>query len=133
MQIESRFINRLDVEKVSEDPERWKVLVPFSYQSKIYGGIITVPAGFLSDFASVPRLPLAYWLTGGCADESALIHDFLYQTHKTSFMEANRIFYEAMTVQHVALWRRSLMFQAVCIAGWPSYKSGPSRYTRLLS
>ena len=41
--------------------------------------IIRVPGGFLTDFASVPRLPLVYLAYGNKAHLPALPHDYLYR------------------------------------------------------
>ena len=40
--------------------------------------IIKVHRGFVTDLASVPRLPGAYMLFGGKARRSAILHDWLY-------------------------------------------------------
>ena len=54
-----------------------RVVEPFVYCSdKI--GVIVVPAGFITDFASVPRLPFVYMFFGGVGDEAAVLHDWLY-------------------------------------------------------
>lgn len=124
-----KFLDSLYVKKLSEDPVRWEIVDhPFRFASKAAGMIVLVPLGFVTDFASVPRVPLAYWLTGGCADESAVVHDYLYQTHKVGFMVANLVFLEGMKAQHIVWWRRQIMFIAVCLAGHRAYASGPHRY-----
>ena len=40
---------------------------------------ITVPTGFFTDFASVPRMPFVFLLFGDVAHEAAVIHDYLYR------------------------------------------------------
>ena len=40
-------------------------------------------AGFVTNFASVPRLPLMYWAFGGIGDEAATLHDWLYRKEHT--------------------------------------------------
>lgn len=76
-----KFITPLDVRLVTEESagrgERWVLLAPLIYQSNNVG-LISVPEGFTTDFASVPRLPIAYMLTGGLAKKAAVLHDFLY-------------------------------------------------------
>jgi len=37
-------------------------------------------AGLETDFASVPRLPLAYLIAGNTAHKAAVIHDYLYRS-----------------------------------------------------
>lgn len=80
----------------------WKLTAPLVYQSDLVG-IITVPAGYVTDFASVPRLPLTFLLAGDSAHEAAVIHDFLYTTHAVSGRpvtrrQADAVFGEAIDV-----------------------------------
>jgi Protein of unknown function (DUF1353) len=65
-----------------EDGVRWELLAPFV---TIVDGhlptqrIIRTPAGFLTDFASVPRLPLVYLAYGNKVHLPAIPHDDLYR------------------------------------------------------
>lgn len=75
-----------------------------SYASDHYGATITVPREFITDFASVPRLPFAYLLAGGRAPGPAVVHDYLYQHPEWDDRElADTIFREALAVQQSAL------------------------------
>ena len=73
----------------------WRLFEPFQYESK-RAGLIVVPSGFVTDFASVPRLPVAYWLYGSKANAPALVHDYLYREGHPGRKEADRIFLEAL-------------------------------------
>lgn len=97
------------------------------YQTPLIGNGIEVPKGFITDFASVPRIPVVYSLTGNTAHDAAVVHDYLYQTHIISKKLADKIFLEAMKVMKVPRWRRWVMYYTVRVAGGPSYKSGPDR------
>lgn len=97
-----------------------ELLQPLIFESAL-GGEIIVPAGFVTDFSSVPRLPLAYWLTGNTSHRSAVIHDYLYHTGTVSREMADRIFLEAMKSRNVPAWRRSSMYWAVRLFGYNSY------------
>lgn len=78
-----KFLTPLKVELVAHDPAKWKLLEPLIYDSRTVGQII-VPEGFITDFASVPRVPIAYLLTGGLGHAAATLHDFLYTSpHNT--------------------------------------------------
>lgn len=78
-----RFLTPLRVELIAHDPAKWKLTDPLIYDSKTVGKII-VPEGYITDFASVPRVPIAYLLTGGLAHAAAVVHDFLYTSpHET--------------------------------------------------
>lgn len=57
----------------------WTTLTPLRYQSDRVGSTIVVPAEFITDLASVPRLPLVWLATGGRGPRSAVVHDWAYQ------------------------------------------------------
>jgi hypothetical protein len=49
----SEFLTELDTRDV--DGRRSKVIAPFAYRSDWAGGIILVPVGFVTDWASIPQ------------------------------------------------------------------------------
>jgi hypothetical protein len=82
------------------DGEEFVTDEDFTYRSE--EGDITVPAGFRTDFDSVPRLPLAYWLTKGRTLRGAVIHDWLYSCQQIdskpiSRAKADSVFLQAMS------------------------------------
>ena len=72
------FETNLNVRFVDEGPERclWVLTQPLIYEGN--GFKIVVPAGFYTDFASVPRSPLTFEFFGKF-NEEAVIHDYLYR------------------------------------------------------
>jgi len=123
------LLSTLAVSLVSEgDTPVWVLDEPLHFEGQIS---VTVPAGFVTDFASVPRIPLAYLLTGDTVHAAAVVHDYLYQTHLCSRAEADEIFYEAMAATDVPAWRRWLMYRAVRMFGGGAYASGPARLRQL--
>lgn len=77
------FPTTLDV-RFHHKPEgvMWELLAPFIVIVNPHGEnqrIIRVPSGFMTDFASVPRLPLVYLAYGNKAHLPAVAHDFLYR------------------------------------------------------
>jgi hypothetical protein len=78
----SKFLSPLRVEETDEFAGLWTLLDDFSYRSDLLGRVVTVPQGFVTDFASVPRLPFAYLFAGGKGDKAAVIHDYLYTMGK---------------------------------------------------
>jgi len=76
-----KFLTKLHVElldaKTDAGEDLFMLLEPLIYESNTVGMII-VPRGFVTDFTSVPRVPIAYMLAGGVAKEAAVLHDFLY-------------------------------------------------------
>ena len=133
--MKSQFESNLIVKKLEGKGQEnnWQVAAPLIFKSFFLKRTIEIPAGFVTDFASVPRLPFAYWLTGNIAQEAATIPDFLYQTHSTSKATADRVFLEAMKATKVVAWRRWLMYTMVSLFGWTSYGSGPDRFRVLNS
>jgi hypothetical protein len=116
----SRFVTDLDVRKHLVDTSAdkrgtWTVRNPLLYASDL-AGLITVPAGFVTDFASVPRIPVAFLLAGDCGQEAAVIHDFLYTTHQVDRAKADAVFQEALLIAEPR-WRAWLMWAGVRLGG----------------
>lgn len=115
----SGFLNSLDVELVSDLSEgKWRLKAPLFFQSSTLNQIITVPQGFVTDFASVPRLPLAFLLAGDTAHRPAVVHDYLYSCSDVERSDADSVFLEAMDSVGVPWWRRRIMWAAVRCFGW---------------
>jgi hypothetical protein len=95
---------------------QWELTAPLVYESDM-AGRIEVPVGFSTDFASVPRLPLAFMLAGDTAHASAVVHDYLCRVWiprgDITWREAADVFDEAMQSEGVPGWRRMLMRWAV--------------------
>jgi hypothetical protein len=72
------FESELDTRLVDEFDNTHKLLAPFAYYSVLLGTLIVAPVGFVTDFASVPRIVLAYLMFGGKGKRAAVIHDLLY-------------------------------------------------------
>jgi hypothetical protein len=110
----------LHVKKLREAPSNgrsvWLLQSELAFNSDTIGPIV-VPQGFQTDFASVPRIPLAYLLAGGTADASAVVHDWLYRYGKCTKRQADEVFLEAMAAEGVPWWRARLMYRAVRMFG----------------
>lgn len=114
----SRFLTPLITEVASDSADRLMADLVFVSDE---AGIINVPAGFETDYASVPRIPLAYMLFGGVAKKAAVVHDYLYSTKMLGRDMADAVFLDAMEASGVAWWRRRLMYRAVRVFGWTIY------------
>lgn len=126
-----KFTTPLQLQRV-EDSSRdgrgtWLLLGPLGYQSELIG-LVTVPAGFVTDLASVPRLPVAFFLAGGLAHAAAVVHDWLYTTHQTDRATADAVFKEAAQACGVSAWRAYLMWLGVRAGGAGSWAAaGPQQ------
>lgn len=117
---EAKFLSPLVVEPAHDgvDDGLWALTQPLIYQSVVADQVITVPRGFVTDFASVPRIiPIAYALCGGTSNEAAVVHDFLYTAHPVPRATADAVLREASAATHVPAWRRNLMWLAVRLFG----------------
>lgn len=118
----AEFGTSLDVELIADDPAQWRLLKPLIYQSDA-AGCLVVPAGFVTDFASVPRLPLAFLLAGDTCHRAAVVHDWLY-TAPVKFSRAvcDAVLREASAVSGVSWWRRWLVWVGVRVGGAGNYQ-----------
>lgn len=117
----AKFLTPLQFEDERGFPLR--LLAPLVYQSDKLGDPITVPTGFETDLASIPR-PLWNILPPiGKADRAAVVHDFLYQTawHGINRSTADAIFNEAMQVVGVGRFARWTIYSGVRIGGWKTW------------
>ena len=91
------------------------MLAEFEYHVGGYPSntVICVPAGTVTDLASVPRLLWAIFPPHGRWAKAAIIHDYLYDRAIGSKMDADRTFLEAMTVLGVSRISRAVMYWAV--------------------
>jgi len=117
----AKFLTTLKVEDISDSV--WRLLEPLIYESDIVGKI-TVPAGFYTDLASVPRIPIVFMFFGERSHHEAVIHDYLYRIDsmpQVTFGEANDVFLEAMEARGKSLFIRKPMYWGVCLGGMSSY------------
>ena len=105
------------------DGRRWKLIEEFDYHvgSETSTWIVHVPAGFVTDFASVPWGLWNIFPTWGKYGKGAVIHDYLYQSKLVSRAAADLIFKEAMGVLGVSEWKIDLMYWGVRTFGWLGY------------
>jgi hypothetical protein len=101
----------------------FKFTAPFRYDSRI--GWITVPAGFLTDGASIPRIFWSIFSPTGSYFEAAVIHDYLYSKASNWYIDramADTIFHDAMKEIGVGWLTRRTIHRAVRLGGWKGYK-----------
>lgn len=112
----SSFLTPLHLEYL--DGRRYRLLLGFHYVTLIGGlGSIQVPAGFETDFASVPRFFWRLFPPTGEYGKAAVIHDYLYRCTTLDRDVCDRIFLEGMEELGVNWWTRHAMYRAVRIFG----------------
>jgi hypothetical protein len=118
----SSFTEKLLVSPLS-DGKRWVIRKEFSFYvgKEEDNDIVTVPPGFITDFASIPK---AFWSIApkwGKYGNAAVIHDYLYASKERSRKKSDKIFLEGMMVLNVPTWKRYAMYYAVRLCGKLSY------------
>jgi hypothetical protein len=77
--------------------------------------VITVPTGYITDLASIPRILWIFMPPEGRYIKAAVIHDYLCDLAKTQddYRYADDVFYEAMRVSGVTYIEAKLMYSVV--------------------
>lgn len=117
----SEFTTPLVVKLIGKN--KWSICQKFRYYIGEYpsDSIIEVPVGFVTNFASIPRI---FWPLISPVDKHAkasVIHDFLYFYGLYSRRECDLIFKEALEVLSVKKWKIFCMYWAVRLFGWGSW------------
>lgn len=93
----------------------WQLEERLVYHSDKWPEPIIVPAGFITDLASIPRIFRPVIPQNGRHRLAAIVHDCLVRLDTFDRRLADRIFLEAMEVLEVRRWRRLVMYWAVAI------------------
>ena len=116
----AKFLTHLDGRWI--DDERFMLLADLIYESDILGLQVIVPKGFITDFASVPRVPVIYFAFGDRAHHESVLHDALYKTGTVSRKMADAVFLEAMKARGKKWWIRTGMWWGVRLGGHGEWK-----------
>lgn len=124
----SNFTSKAEIEIL--DDNQYKLISPFEYHVGDYPSqdIIKVPAGFITDLTSIPRI--LWFILHPCGQwaKSSIIHDYLYSKSNTTKtrLEADKIFLEGLKVLKVPLVQRYVLYYAVRLFGASSFKGSLS-------
>jgi len=123
----SGFKTELFVEQTSDTANEgrgeWCLTAPLEYQSDLTGDTYVVPVGFATDFARVPRWPVAFLLVGDTGSKPATLHDWLYTAgpkgkHPVPDREtADALLQEAALAEGMPAWRAWMLWAGVRLGG----------------
>ena len=82
---------------------------------------VTVPKGFVTDFASIPRIFWSVLRPDGEYAYAAVVHDYLYWIQTRSRDEADHIFKMAMEDFEISALTVGAMYRAVRVGGGSSW------------
>ena len=106
------------------DGRRQELFQDYIYE--INGYRITVPRGFITDLASVPRSFWTIFPPFGRYTPAAVIHDFLYSRYNATGINrtlSDKIFLHIMKELGVNFLKRKTMYKAVRFFGETSWKN----------
>lgn len=105
--------------------QRYRLAAPFIYHSDLLGRV-EIPEGFLTDFASIPRLLWRYLDPEDPAIcYASAIHDYLYSAQPCSREMADKILVEAMSISGARWDQRVAAYRAVRMFGGSHWKDSP--------
>lgn len=117
----SKFLTDLDTRCIND---RLHILLQdLIYESDLIGKIV-VPAYFVTDFASVPRLPIIYSCWGNRSHREATLHDYLYRCDSNPIATrdvADSVFKEAMKATGKSAFIYMPMYWGVRIGSSPYF------------
>ena len=115
-----RFTGPLDVRHSDPTGRRKTVLSPFSFEGP--GDRVEVPAGFVTDFASIPRW--LWWLypPDGRWAQASVVHDVLYRQQVRNRAAADAVFLQAMEVSKVPAARRWTFYLVLRLFGGAAWR-----------
>lgn len=119
------FLSELDL-RADRRPDLWIVRAPLIWADE--KRTLTVPEGFLTDLASVPRM--ARGMPGfeptGLSRRPAVLHDWLYSSGELERMAADEVFYRALRIEGVHELTARTYYRAVRVFGstpWNAYRA----------
>lgn len=99
------------------DRGNWKLLTPLIYMAD-NEEIYTVPKGFVTDFASIPRIPIIFDSVGDRANLAATLHDWCYATpHPVTRERADWLLREGAVAQGCSLAVADTLYDGVRMFG----------------
>ncbi len=117
----SEFTTKLVVKSI--DVNLWELTEKFEYHIGSYpsDSIIKVPIGFITDFASIPKIFWKILPPVGKYGKAAVIHDYCYATACYPKTKSDKIFMEGMEVLKVKKWKREAIYWSVFMFGWVAW------------
>ncbi len=121
----AEFLSDLDFRDLNHEIPgtklRLMLLAVLLYFSARLGRAVRVPAGFVTDLGSVPRIAWSVVPPIGRADGGYVLHDWLYQAGGVTRAEADAVLYEAMRVAGVNRVLAWTIWSGVRVGGWHAW------------
>lgn len=104
-------------------PDIWIVYAPLVWTNPT--GDITVPVGFKTDLASIPRLlrNIPNLDPCGLSRRAAVLHDYLYTLKTVSKDQADSLLYQALRAESVDVLAAQAFYDAVHMFGFQAWNN----------
>ena len=99
------------------DGRTWIVKQPMIYRIGVSKDSVVIPAGFVTDMASIPPVLQSIIQQNGPYQLPAVVHDYLYWRQECTRAQSDRILLLAMTEHDVSNGHRTAIYDAVRAAG----------------
>ena len=107
-------------------PGEWALLHSVSYTA-LNGERYDIPARFIMDFASIPKLAQAVYSIDDETRAGALLHDWLYCTQQVLRERADELLREVMLRAGSRATKRAVYHRAVRTGGWVYWNARAKR------
>lgn len=94
----------------------WELTREVQYERNVY--LHTVPAGFQTDLASIPRLLRWRFTVNGKSRRAAVLHDYLYSIKYATREVCDQIFKSALRDCGMGKYNAWVMYMGVRAGGW---------------
>lgn len=121
-----RFLDALDAEFLP-DGYHWRLLRAVDLDDARLG-YIKVPALFVTDLGSIPRVFWNVLPPIGPASLGFVVHDYLYATQTCSRAQADGVLLRAMKSTRTNWAARWLIYLGVRVGGWYAWSDDAKKY-----
>jgi hypothetical protein len=85
-----------------------KVIYRLLFDTFIYDRV--VPAGFETDFATIPKIFWPIVDIRGLVSKASVLHDYMYRNHTCSRRKTDKIFLKMLIMEKVPMWQAVTMY-----------------------
>lgn len=114
------FKTPLVIQEIDSKHRNWILVEDLVYRGN--KDKFVIHGGFVTDFASVPRIFWSLISPWGRQLKAAIVHDYLYTTGVVSRKDADGLFYRMMKELGVGWMKRQAIYRSVRIFGSKYYK-----------
>lgn len=110
--------------KILQGGDYAELVEEFSYYDTVDGVTYTVPAGFITDFATTPWWSWSFFPKIGPWTKASVLHDYLYKEAIKDKAWADKEFHAAMLILDTPRIKAYVMYLAVKFFGRGNYYVG---------